>query len=220
MALRDFCKFLWSLLFHNQRRQWADQITHLRKYYLNNTHDYIEKKQAYEQHFNFIRFVTCHPSLCFRYAKPWPLRGQNTAIDAVASLNIKLADSFLRAALNVSVFKIRPLSIPTSKIYLHGQSTAACIIFLIAVVSHDWRFRGFMMTDMTDGTQQARKRRATKACEFCRKRKMKCDDEQPRCTNCKCVLQQLPRFLGHIANVASRLYGKECQHAEVTRKAR
>ncbi|KAH9215900.1 fungal-specific transcription factor domain-containing protein [Leptodontidium sp. 2 PMI_412] len=29
------------------------------------------------------------------------------------------------------------------------------------------------------------KRRAAKACELCRRRKMKCDNEEPRCTNCK-----------------------------------
>ncbi|KAL2075144.1 hypothetical protein VTL71DRAFT_86 [Oculimacula yallundae] len=45
------------------------------------------------------------------------------------------------------------------------------------------------------------KRRAAKACEFCRKRKMKCDNESPRCTNCK-------------------LYGKECMYTELPKKSR
>ncbi|KFY21975.1 hypothetical protein V493_06942 [Pseudogymnoascus sp. VKM F-4281 (FW-2241)] len=45
------------------------------------------------------------------------------------------------------------------------------------------------------------RRRAARACEFCRKRKMKCDNEEPRCKNCK-------------------LYDKECQHSELPKKNR
>ncbi|KAH7324009.1 fungal-specific transcription factor domain-containing protein [Rhexocercosporidium sp. MPI-PUGE-AT-0058] len=63
-------------------------------------------------------------------------------------------------------------------------------------------------TDMTDSTTNSManveprvKRRAAKACELCRRRKMKCDNEEPRCTNCK-------------------LYGKECQYSELPKRAR
>ena len=78
-------------------------------------------------------------------------------------------------------------------------------LFLRNILLHIFR-GGWAMASMEEGLDRGKRRRAAKACEFCRKRKMKCDDEKPRCTNCKYVRTRLSTNFGAQYVYISRIY--------------